>query len=172
MGRWTELKIGRPAHDRRDPNRNTEATVIQPDRTAHVPWIIWWAVGLHTVWGSALLLGGQSITRLIALVGLQEYEALGIPPELLGVILIICSFMAVCSLVRDTLSNRVAFLLLLPQYSVLVLAFLSDAWAIATGQVSGQTVDRILLLVLLWPVLFAGVLHTLAIIERHTAWKP
>lgn len=136
------------------------------------PYIIVWAIAVHLVWGIALLTDPGVVSAII-LVGLHWLIALGVDGPQLGLALIIAAGAAVVSLALGTrLSNLVSFLLLMPQYAILVAAFVSDAQSIVTGSVSpGRDVDRLLLFTALWPTMAAAALHSAAIIERHWTWK-
>jgi hypothetical protein len=134
------------------------------------PYIIWWAIIVHVAWGIALI-SDPSIAPVAILVGLHWILGLGVQAPMLGGILIGAALLAMWSLVADTrLANHVSLLLLLPQYALLVAAFISDAQSVGSGVVDGNDVDRLLLLVVLCPVMIAAVLHSVAIIERHLRW--
>lgn len=131
-------------------------------------YIIWWAIFVHLAWGSALMLD-PGIVPVVILVGLHWIVALGLSGPSLGLLLVVAAIAAAISLILDRrqISNTKALLLLLPQYALLVAAFVSDTQSVLTGQVAGQQVDRLLLFTVLWPVMVAALLHTLAIIQRH-----
>lgn len=135
------------------------------------PYIIWWAIAVHFAWGIALLLD-PAVTPVVILVGLHWIIAFGIDGPTLGLLLLIAAAPATISLVAGMrLSNLVSFLLLMPQYALLVAAFVSDAQSITTGLVAGREVDRLVLFIALWPTMIAAALHSLAIVERHWTWK-
>jgi hypothetical protein len=138
----------------------------------HVPWMIWWAIAVHVEWGCALILD-PGIVPIIILVGLHWIIALGVSGAILGVVLVAAALVAAAGMLIDTrVSNRIGLLLLLPQYALLVAAFVSDSQSIITGMVDGRAIDRLLLFTALWPVMIAALLHSAAIVERHLAWTP
>lgn len=133
-------------------------------------YILWWAIGVHAVWGVALLID-PGAGPLVILVGLHWMVAIGVTDGPLGGVLLAAAILASISLVQEErFSNRVALLLLMPQYMLLVGAMLADSWTIATGSIAGRDYDRIILLVALWPMIIGGILHSGAIIERHLQW--
>lgn len=135
------------------------------------PWIIWWAVAVHVAWGVALLVDPSAATPAVILVGLHWIIALDVEGPRLGIALLLAAVLALISLVADNrLSNRVSFLLLMPQYGLLVAAFLSDSQSVYSGVVAGRSVDRLLLFTALWPTMIAAALHSVAIVERHLSW--
>lgn len=139
---------------------------------AHTPYIIWWAILVHIVWGTVLLID-PSIAPLVILVGLHWILALGVPIATVGCVLIAAAILSTIGLVLDNkLSRRTGLLLLMPQYTILIAAFISDLQSIVIGQVSGREVDHLILFTVLAPILIAALLHSLAIIERYLPWTP
>ena len=136
------------------------------------PWIIWWAIALHLAWGFALI-ANSSVFPLAIFVGLHWVRPLGIGAVTVGVLLITAALAAASGLLLDTrISRRSGLLLLMPQYAILLAAFVSDTQTVVTGFVDGREIDRVILFVVLWPVMIAAVLHSLAIVERHALWTP
>lgn len=136
------------------------------------PYIIWWAIAVHIAWGIALIID-PSVTPVVILVGLHWVIARGVEGPSLGVALLLAASFALVSLLAGKrLSNAVSFILLMPQYGLLLAALFSDTLSIYAGEVGGgRQVDRMLLFTALWPTMIAGVLHSLAIIERHISWN-
>lgn len=134
------------------------------------PYIIWWAIAVHIAWGIALLVDPY-VAPVAILVGLHWVIDFGIEGATLGVALLIAATLAMVSLLAaKRLSNGVAFLLLMPQYALLVAAFVSDLQSVVSGQVAGRDIDRPLLFTALWPMVVAALLHSVAIVERHLLW--
>lgn len=134
------------------------------------PYIIIWAIAVHIAWGIALLVDPY-VAPVAILVGLHWVIDLGVEGSALGVALLFAAVLALISLLADKrLSNRVSFLLLMPQYALLVAAFISDLQSVVEGQVAGRNIDRPLLFTALWPMVVAALLHSVAIVERHLLW--
>lgn len=135
------------------------------------PYIIVWAIAVHIVWGFALLVD-PTATPAVILIGLHWVTALGVGGPLLGLLLLAVAVLALVSLIAgERLSNLISLGLLMPQFSLLVAAFFSDAQSSFTGVLpDGRQVDQIVLFTALWPTMVAAVLHSIAIVERHSAW--
>lgn len=135
------------------------------------PWIIYWAIVVHVAWGLALLFD-PDVTPAVILVGLHWIISLGVDGPWLGTALLIAAGVALASLTADgRLPNWAAFLLLMPQFAILVAAFISDSQSVFSGVLpDGRNVDRLLLFIALVPTMAAAVLHSIAIIERHSHW--
>lgn len=142
---------------------------------APFPYVIWWAIFVHMAWGIALVYD-STITPLVVLVGLHWVSLLGIDSVELGYVLIVAAIMATVGILAENrLPNRICFLLLLPQYALLVAAFVSDTQTIVVGEITNTSgvvinVDRLVLFTVLCPVMIAAVLHSFAIIERFRLW--
>jgi hypothetical protein len=133
--------------------------------------MIWWAVAVHVAWGQALLVD-PAVTPIVILAGLHWIISLGVEGYTLGVALLVAAFLAVVSLLAGRrLSNSISFILLMPQYGLLVAAFVSDAQSVASGRVNEREIDRLLLFTALWPMMAAALLHSAAIVERHVLWN-
>lgn len=135
------------------------------------PFIIWWAIAVHIMWGLALLVD-PTATPAVILIGLHWVTALGVEGAWLGMALLIVAVMALASLIAGKrLSNAVSLGLLMPQFALLVAAFFSDAQSSITGGLpDGRQVDQVVLFTALWPTMVAAVLHSFAILERHSSW--
>lgn len=132
------------------------------------PWMLWYAVGLHTIWAIALL-GNSDVERLVVLAGLNKISNVGIDPTSMAIILLLISISAAYGLhVETKLDPRIVFCLIVWQYLVLLIAVFSDLEILITGKnpANGEPVDRFIILALLGPVMWAGLLHSCAIIER------
>lgn len=141
-----------------------------PKPSQNRPYIIWWAIAVHIAWGITLIVN-PNVLPVAVLVGLHWVVNLGVSGPVLGIILICCAVLAVASLVLDKrLSNLLSLYLLLPQYALLVAAFISDTQSVFAGSVDGRQIDQTVLFIVLWPIMIAAILHSLAIIERHARW--
>lgn len=135
-------------------------------------WIIYWAVAVHTVWGVALLLD-PNVAKIVILVGLHEFVKAGVPEWVLGTGLILVSALALIGLLSSRIQSRnTSLCLLMPQYAVLMTSLFSDLWTVLAGlnSATGTAVSRPILLIVLWPVMAAAILHSIAIVERHLRW--
>lgn len=141
-------------------------------RTYSPPYIIWWAIGLHLLWGTMLIVR-PSIGDLAVLAGLDHVLTTGIPHQVAGAILLVAALLAAYGLLNERrFQNRTSLALLLPQYFFLLVAFFGDIQTVIVGEVAGRAVDRVILLTVLGPVVIAASLHTLAIYERHAPhWR-
>jgi len=136
------------------------------------PYIIYWAIAVHIAWGLALLIDPVGATPAVILVGMHWIISLGVEGPRLGVALLFAASLALASLIAGKqLTNAVSFLLLMPQYGLLVAAFMSDSLSVYGGNVLGNPVDRVLLFTALWPTMIAALLHSAAIVERHLTWN-
>lgn len=134
------------------------------------PYIIWWAILLHVVWGVSILFR-PSIITLGILVGINRLTDVGLSSMQVGSVLLIAALLALIALILDhRIPRHISISLLAPQYFILVLAFISDIEVLYYGEVRNQSVDRIVLFTVLFPVMIGAVLHTLAIYERYTRW--
>lgn len=132
------------------------------------PWMIVWAIGVHIMWGLGLLLRPTTESLLI-LVGLNRLIDQGIPPHMLGYGLVLASMLAGLGLACERrIRMRYALAMLLPQYGLMITAFLSDLEVFfnATNPVTQAHIDRVLIMIVLGPMMLAAALHTLSIIER------
>lgn len=131
------------------------------------PWMLWWAVGLHLVWAFVLVAFPETAT-LAVIVGLHPFLELGLTPDLVGIALFVAAALAGLGLVLETrigLQATLAFLA--PQYLILVIAFVSDVYLFVAGEYQGRRIDRETILVILWPLAWGALLHTLAILDRY-----
>ncbi len=136
--------------------------------------MIWWAIAVHLGFGVCLI-ARPVLATVSIFVGLDRItNTLGLPSVWLGVILICAALVAALGLLlEDYIPPRVSLLMLGPQYVILIGALFSDVDTIRLGEVSGRSVDRVVLFALLWPIIIAAVLHSCAIYERYThRWTP
>ena len=134
------------------------------------PWMVIFAIMIHFVWGYGLIVNEQ-VATLVSFIGLNHFiDDLGVSPSLLGIVLIIASATALWGIVHEAVwSSRRVLRWIMPQYLLMLVALLSDCWIIIAGvnsRTTGQPIDRIILVCLLWPIMAAAFLHTLSILER------
>lgn len=133
------------------------------------PWMIVWALGVHVIWGIGLLFRDQT-TSILLLVGLNKFLDLELfSHQVFGVFLILVAFLALVGLLSEShIPPKRTLALLLPQYCLMLVAFLTDFQAIIVSEnpVTGVHIDRLLMVVILGPMMLAAILHTLSIIER------
>lgn len=125
-------------------------------------------ISLHLVWGFSLVVNND-IAPLTIFGGLHKFLELGISPFLLGItILTFALFALVGSFFESQLTQQKSFLLILPQYFILIVAFLTDLLVLVDGKnpTSGTPVDRTIIISILWPVMGISLAHTFAVIER------
>lgn len=104
--------------------------------------------------------------------GFHWIISFGLSGPALGATLIVGAILAYIGLLLGhRISNVASLALLMPQFALLVGAFLSDAESVYTGMLpDGREVDKLLLFTVLCPIMFTSILHTFAIIERHSKW--
>ncbi len=133
------------------------------------PWMIVWAIGVHVMWGVALWTNKQAAS-LVLLVGLNHFiDDAHISARILGSALVIAALLAIVGIAIEGIAKpRTILAFLLPQYGLMIVALLSDAWIMCHGLKSAQGVEinRVLLMTILGPMMLAAALHTLSIIER------
>lgn len=135
------------------------------------PYIIYWAIAVHMAWGFALV-ADPTVPPVAILVGLHWILALGLNSQIVGLLLIAAAATAAFGLYLDRrISSSASFLMLLPQYGILIASLVADVGSIISGEVADRSVDRLLLFTVLWPVIVAALFHSLAIIERQLAWN-
>ena len=125
------------------------------------PWIIWYAVGLHMLWGSLLLVSpsGYGVTAL--------HVFQNLPRDLMAGILFAASGLAVWAVMRSRPSLK-TLAALLPQQALLTLsAYAAVAAIVAAHYGDGVMRPRIFILADQAPAIIAFALHTMAVIETH-----
>lgn len=163
-----------------ETHQHDVAGVIAPKRlTEHRPatffWplMMLWAIGVHYVWGTILIVAPNQASVAI-LGGLNPWLDLGVQPQQLGVLTILFATLALNAVVgeHEYSRNRLA-LLLSPQYVMLVVAMVSDVLILQAGAYRGRPIPRVTLIAVLWPLFLAQFLHTVSIIERlGYRWTP
>lgn len=133
------------------------------------PWLILWVCCIHVLIGMCLVVREQT-EKLLIISGLNRLVDLPfIDRYALAAILIVTACLAVIGLVFEgQLRPKACFALLMGQYGLVFGSCLSDMLVIYNGvnPSTGLPVDRVLMLVVLAPILLAGPLHTVSIIER------
>lgn len=132
------------------------------------PWMLYYAVGVHYFWASALAFNGKEAEGAVVLVGIKWLSDLGLSAGGLAALLAVASTLAVMGLLFERrLRPEQSFLLVLPQFLLMIAAALSDFSTIVGGRYNGREIDRLLLLAALGPLVWAGVLHSIAILDRY-----
>lgn len=136
------------------------------------PTVILLAILIHLTWGAALILNPIAESAAAILGGFHWMLSYGVEARWLGSVLLAGALLALAGLLLDTrLPNGAALALLMPQFGLLIASFLSDSQSVASGVLpDGRVVDQLVLFTALCPVMFMALLHTLAIIERHSTW--
>jgi hypothetical protein len=125
------------------------------------PWIIWYAVLLHTLW-ACLLLASQKPYGATAL---HAYSP--VPRLLMAGILLTASVLAAWAITRRQPSWQ-TLAALLPQQAILtVSAYAAAAAVVAAHYGDGVIRPRPFILADQAPVILVFVLHTVAVVEMH-----
>lgn len=126
-----------------------------------LPWIIWYAVLLHTLWACLLLASG----RPYGATSLHVYSA--VPRLLMAGILLAASVLAAWAVTRRQPSWQ-TLAALLPQQAILTLSAFAAVAAVAMAHYGDGVIrPRAFILADQAPVILAFVLHTAAVIEMH-----
>jgi len=130
------------------------------------PWMLLWASCMHIGWGY-ILYAHNELAQIAVFGGLQFFLDIGISVNLLSFSLIFVSLLAIYALFKEAqLPRLINIALLLPQYFVLIVALISDIYIFIAGEYDGRIFDRALIFAVLWPLVAAAGLHTLALWER------
>lgn len=133
------------------------------------PYLILWMSAVHVVIGVALLAEPRT-EGLLIISGLNRFAELPfIDRHIVGLVLVSTAFLAVMGLVLESqVTPRKCLAFLIGQYGLVFGSCLSDVIVLWNGQnpSTGGDVSRWIILVVLAPILMAGPLHTLSIIER------
>jgi len=125
------------------------------------PWIVWYAIGLHTLW-ACLLLASQQTYGATAL---HVYRP--VPRLLMAGVLLIASVLAAWAVTRQRPSWQ-TLAALLPQQAILtVSAYAAAAAVVAAHYGDGVIRPRSFILADQAPAILAFVLHTAAVVEMH-----
>ena len=133
----------------------------------HYRPVIIMGISVHIIWGLGLLLS-SSVVNVVVLAGFHKFLDLGFDRYSLGTMLLLFSMAAIIGTVFESkLPQRTSFVLVLPQYFLMIAAFFIDLQFIIEGEsLTGQSINRILILVALWPIMVISIFHTWAVIER------
>ena len=133
------------------------------------PYLIIWVCLIHIVIGVALLTEPRTESLLI-ISGLNRFADIPIVDRhVLGLVLVGTALLACIGLVLEAkLTPKMCLAFLIWQYGIVFGSFLSDVIVLWNGEnpATGAALSRWVILVVLAPILFAGPLHTLSIIER------
>ncbi len=133
------------------------------------PWMILWVSAVHLTVGFGLLIQPQT-ENLLVISGFNRFIDLPIlERHSFALILIVTALLAIGGILKeDNWKPRTCLLLMLSQYGLVLGATLSDVYVIFSGMnpANGAPVDRVLILVVLCYSLYAGIFHTLSILER------
>lgn len=134
-----------------------------------IPWMIWWAIALHIVWG-VLLLTDSNTARLAILVGLNRLIDLGISDTIVAIIIITAALIATFGLLTEgKMPWRWSLCFLMPQYAVVMQALLSALYSVYEGEVMDRQIDRDILVAVLAAIILGAVFHSASILERY--WR-
>jgi len=125
------------------------------------PWIIWYAVLLHTLWACLLL----ASKRPYGATALHVYTPL--PRLLMAGVLLIASALAAWAVTRRRPSWQ-TLAALLPQQAILTVSAYAAIAAVVTAHYGDGVIrPRLFILADQAPVILVFVLHTAAVIEMH-----
>jgi hypothetical protein len=125
------------------------------------PWIIWYAVLLHTLWACLLLAG----TRPYGATALHVYHP--VPRLLMAGALLTASVLAAWAVTRRQPSWQ-TLVAVLPQQAILTIsAYAAVAAVVAAHYGDGVIRPRAFILADQAPVILAFALHTAAVVEMH-----
>lgn len=146
-----------------------------------LPLLILYVIGLHLMWGGALIFYSNSAVTLALLGGFDNLIKY-IGSTICGIVLVAFALTAATALIFEQKLPRKhklwALAALLPQYSIALFAVLSSIYAIVSGNVYSHeqhaqiTVDRALLVIGVSPLIISGVLHTWAILHKIAYLNP
>lgn len=130
--------------------------------------MLYYAVGVHLFWSLALFADPNGALNAVVLVGTKWLVDLGFGAYDLAILLTLASTFALIGLLGEkSMTPRNSFLLALPQFLLMIAASLSDTITIVAGEYNGREINRFLLLAALGPLVWAGILHTIAILDRY-----
>ena len=125
------------------------------------PWIVWYAVGLHTLWACLLLASPQTYGAT----ALHVYRP--VPRLLMAGALLTASALAAWSVTRRRPSWQ-TLAALLPQQAILtVSAYAAAAAVVVSHYGDGVIRSRPFILADQAPAILAFVLHTAAVVDMH-----
>lgn len=137
------------------------------------PWMIVWVCAVHIIIGAGLFLRPQTESLLI-ISGLNKFGDVPlVDRHVLGAVLIVTAIMALGGLLAEGhWTPKTCLAMLIWQYGIVFGSFLSDIVVIWNGvnPSTGTSVDRIVILVVVAPIMLAGPFHTMSIIERFVIY--
>lgn len=133
------------------------------------PWMIVWVCAVHLTIGFALIARAQT-EKLLVISGLNRFVDLPfVDRYVLAFVLIIGATLALVGLgLEGKAKPKTCLLFMLWQYGFVVGGTLSGMVVLISGADNSQgvPVDRVIILVVLCYSLYAGIFHTLSILER------
>jgi hypothetical protein len=125
------------------------------------PWIVWYAVLLHTLWACLLLASPETYGAT----ALHVYRS--VPRQLMAGALLIASVLATWAITRQRPSWQ-TLAALLPQQAILTIsAYAAIAAVVVSHYGDGVIRPRPFILADQAPAILAFVLHTAAVVEMH-----
>lgn len=133
------------------------------------PWMIVWVCAVHLTIGLGLILRPQT-ESLLVISGLNRFiDFPFVDRYVLAAVLIIGAVLALIGVALEgVIKPKQCLALLIGQYGLVVAAMLSDLFVLqsAHNPATGAPYDRIVILVVICYGLYAGIFHTLSIVER------
>lgn len=133
------------------------------------PYFILYVCAVHITVGAGLFVQQRTVSLLV-ISGMNRFlEFPHVDRYVLGAVLIAGAIMAVVGIVLEGhVRPKVCLALLIVQYGLVVAATLSSVLVLFAGKNPGTNapVDRALIAVVLCYGIYAGVFHTLSIVER------
>lgn len=142
------------------------------------PFMLWWIVGVHFCWAVGLMYEPETLTRAIALVGLEWLFQAGLSYTFVSVTLGLFATLAAFGLLTERWvaqhwKPRKAMVFLavtvLPQYFLVLVALSSDVSILLDPDYRGSTgapIGSWVLIAILCPVVWGAFLHTASILLR------
>lgn len=134
------------------------------------PWILWLAIWVHICFGLAVI-GDKRVLDIAVLNGTNILVDKGMDHQMLGTVLIGFALSAAFGLMNERLLGRRSFLLVFPQYSLLVIALFSDIYLLTTGDlqttVETRHIDFWVLFAVVNIMIGLAFAHSAAILERY-----
>lgn len=132
-----------------------------------IPWMLWWAIFVHIIWGVTLELYPTYIESLVVFGGLSPLvDILG--PKFAGALLISAALIASFGLVNEgRLGLLNTLLTLAPQYFLLLVTICYDWYLLWSGEYMDREIHRSIIIVVLAALQIGAIFHTLNIMERY-----
>lgn len=135
-------------------------------RQRDLPFMLFWAVGVHLGFGLALL-SNKHVPSLSVLLGLHVWGDL-LGATIFGLILIMFGLLALTGLLFEgQLSRKQVLAFLAPQYCVIFSGFCVATYILEQGSFHGRPFDFWVGFAGLWSGMVAAMLHTWAVLNRY-----